>query len=339
MADAESERLAALVRDCAASAGFSGAVRADRDGVTLVDQAFGPADRRWGVPCTTSTQFGIASGTKGFTALVVMRLVEEGTLSLDTTARSLLGDDLPLIDDEVTVEHLLSHRSGIGDYFDEDAATSIDDDAMPVPVHHLGTTESYLDVLDGHPQRERPGTTFRYNNGGFVVLALLAERAASRPFAVLADDLVFAPAGMTATAFLRSDELPPTAATGYLTTGDRTNVHHLPLIGSGDGGAYSTTADLHRLWCALRDGDVVSRSTLARMTTPVSDVVNESMRYGLGFWLHASSDVVMLEGMDAGVSFRSVWRPSDDLVHTTMSNTSDGAWPITKALDTALGVE
>ena len=49
-----------------------------------------------------------------------MSLIEDGTLELDTTARSLLGDDLPLIDDEVTVEHLLAHRSGIGDYLDED---------------------------------------------------------------------------------------------------------------------------------------------------------------------------------------------------------------------------
>ena len=53
-----------------------------------------------------------------------MSLVEEGRLGLDTTARSVLGDDLPLIDDTVTIEHLLAHRSGIGDYLDEDATTT-----------------------------------------------------------------------------------------------------------------------------------------------------------------------------------------------------------------------
>ena len=65
-----------------------------------------------GIAMTTDTQLGMASGSKTFTALVVMRLVEEGLLDLSTTARQVLGADLPLIADDVTVEHLLSHRSG-----------------------------------------------------------------------------------------------------------------------------------------------------------------------------------------------------------------------------------
>ena len=85
---------------------------------------------------TTDNQLGMASGSKTFTALVVMRLVEEGLLSLSTTARQVLGTDLPLIGDDVTVEHLLSHRSGIGDYLDEDELDS-EDYPMPVSVHRL----------------------------------------------------------------------------------------------------------------------------------------------------------------------------------------------------------
>ena len=85
-----------------------------------------------------------------------MSLVEDGALELDTTARSVLGADLPLIDDGVTVEHLLAHRSGIGDYLDEDAGHEITDYVMPVSVHELATTEQYLAVLDGHPP-VRPG--------------------------------------------------------------------------------------------------------------------------------------------------------------------------------------
>src|SRR4051812_39059864 len=95
---------------------FSGAVRVDRDGNRELAVAYGEADRAHGVANKVDTQFGVASGVKGMTAVTVMSLVADGTLSLDTTARSLLGDDLPLIDDGVTVEHLLSHRSGIGDY-------------------------------------------------------------------------------------------------------------------------------------------------------------------------------------------------------------------------------
>ena len=85
------------VDDAAERTGFSGVVRVDRSGEPELPAAYGFADRAHGVPNTVETQFAIASGTKGLTALAVMRLVERGTLALGTTARSLLGDDLPLM--------------------------------------------------------------------------------------------------------------------------------------------------------------------------------------------------------------------------------------------------
>ena len=130
--------------------GFSGVVRVDRSGETEFATAYGYADRAHGVRNTVETLFATASGTKGLTALTVMSLVERGTLELGTTARSLLGEDLPLIADDVTIEHLLAHRSGIGDYLDEDAVDDRGDYVMPVSVHELATTEQYLPVLDGH---------------------------------------------------------------------------------------------------------------------------------------------------------------------------------------------
>ena len=98
----------------AAATRFSGVVRADRGGEVVVERAYGFAHRGLGIPNTPATRFAAASGAKGLTALAVMSLVEDGTLTLDAPARSLLGDDLPLIDDAVTIEHLLAHRSGTG---------------------------------------------------------------------------------------------------------------------------------------------------------------------------------------------------------------------------------
>jgi CubicO group peptidase (beta-lactamase class C family) len=113
------------------------------------------------------------------------------------------------------------------------------------------------------------------------------------------------------TEYLRSDEVPGRAALGYLTVeGSRTNVFHLPVRGTGDGGIYSTAQDVSSFWDALFSGRIVSGEWVAEMVRPRSDVPRESKRYGLGFWLHATSDVVMLEGYDAGVSFRSVHGPS-----------------------------
>jgi hypothetical protein len=159
--------------------GFSGVVRVERSGTIELAKAYGLADRAHEIRNTIDTQFAIASGTKDLTALAVVSLIEDGSLDLATTARSVLGGDLPLIDDDVTIEHLLSHRSGIGDYLDEEADHEITDYLMPVPVHELATTEGYLAVLGGHVTAFPPGERFAYCNGGYVVLALIAERTSA----------------------------------------------------------------------------------------------------------------------------------------------------------------
>jgi CubicO group peptidase (beta-lactamase class C family) len=233
--------LVEAIDQLAVGTGFSGVVRVDRDGEVALAKAYGLAHRGLGIPNRIDTQFAIASGSKGLTAVSVISLIEDGTLGLSTTARSLLGGDLPLIDDSVTVEHLLAHRSGIGDYLDESAGLDITDYLVTVPVHELATTEQFLAVLGGHPARFPPGEQFAYNNSGYVVLALIAERASGVRFHDLVAQRVCEPAGMLDTAFLRSDELPGRAAVGYLRTPgvDRTNVFHLPVRGNGDGGIYS----------------------------------------------------------------------------------------------------
>ena len=320
----------------AAETGFSGVVRVDRGDEVEFVKAYGFAHRGWEIPNEVDTRFGIASGTKGLTALTVMSLVEEGRLSRTTTARSVLGDDLPLIDDAVTVEHLLAHRSGIGDYYDEDIVREPLDYVSLVPVNELGSTEDYLRVLDGFETKFPPDERFSYSNGGFVVLALIAERASETPFYELLRQRVCEAAGMVDTAFLRSDELPGSAAVGYLAEdGPRTNVFHLPVRGSGDGGIYTTASDVSALWTALFAGRIVSKDLLAEMVRPRSEVPSPTQpaRYGLGIWLHPSRDLVELHGSDAGVSFQTVHDPNERFTYTVLSNTTDGAWPIVLHLD------
>jgi len=306
---------------------FTGVVRLDEAGVTVFERAYGMAHRGLGVPNTVDTRFAIASGTKPLTALTVMSLVEDGTLGLSTTARSVLGADLPSIDDAVTVEQLLSHRSGIGDYYDEDS-----DPALPVSPRELATTEQYVSILDGYPQKFPPGARFNYNNSAFVVLALIAERTSGVPFHDLVARRVCAPAGLVDTAFLRSDEPDRRTALGYLAKdGLRTNVFDLPVRGSGDGGSYTTVADFHALWRSFFAGGVVSSKWVDEMLRPRS--VHDGkrpLRYGLGFWRHESSDTVIVMGSDPGVSFWSEADPSGAFVRTVVGNATDAAWPVAR---------
>src|SRR6266545_3906147 len=234
-------RLEDSVDQIASETGFSGVVRVDRDGAVQLAKAYGRAHRGYDVANAIDTRFGIASGTKGLTALTVVSLIEEGRLAPTTTARSLLGDDL-----------------------DEEAGFEVTEYVLPVPVHELATTEQYLRVLGGHPRKFAPDERFSYCSGGYVVLALLAERASGTRFHELVRQRVCEPAGMRDTEFLRSDELPGRAALGYLTVdGPRTNVLHLPVRGSGDGGIYSTAADVHALWSAFLAGKIVAADWVA----------------------------------------------------------------------------
>ncbi len=316
------------VDSLASSGAMSGVVSVSRGDVVEFERAYGLADRAHGIACTADTLWATASATKGFAALTVAALIADGALSLDTTARSLLGPDLPLIADDVTVGHLLAHTSGIGDYVDEDAEV----EAPPrVPVQQLDSAEAYLPALAGFPTKFPAGSRFSYCNSGYAVLAVLVERAAAVSFHDLVEERVWTPAGMRDTAFLRSDELPGRAALGYLPDG-RTNVFHLPVRGSGDGGAYSTVADFRRFWTALFAGRIVAAEVVRDLTTPRSDVAQERMRYGLGFWLHPTGAAVILEGCDHGVSLRSVHDPVSALTHTVVANTTDGAWPLARLL-------
>ena len=323
--------LAEIIEQVVHQTGFSGVVRVDRDGETLVRAAYGLADRRHGIAMTPDTQLAMASGSKALTALTVLRLVEEGRLALTTTARSILGDDLPMIADDVTVEHLLGHRSGIGDYLDEDTDLSLSDYLMPVSVHRLATTADYLPLLDGHPAKFPAGQRFCYCNGSYVILALIIERAGGTGYHDAVQARVSDPAGLIDTAFLRSDDLPGRAAVGYVEIDGqwRSNVFHLPVRGNGDGGAYSTVDDLARFWAGLLDGRIVSPDTLAEMVRPRDPQPPTGDGFGLGFWLQ-SDGALRIQGCDTGASFRSVHDRDGTGGYTVIANTSDGAWPLVR---------
>jgi CubicO group peptidase (beta-lactamase class C family) len=293
---------------------FSGILSVSRGDDIVGEWAVGLADRTLEVPNAPDMRFGLASGSKTFTAVMVLSLVEDGLVALDTTARAILGGDLPLIADDVTLDHLLTHRSGIGDYLDEEV-----DDLAPLalPVQELDTTSAFLPLLDGHPTKFAAGERFSYCNGGYVVLAVIAERVGGSSYADLVADRVFAPAGMTASGFPRSDQLPPRTVTGY-TDGGRSNVFDLPVVGSGDGGAYSTAADLHRFWQALTAGRLLGEELLHAALENVTPDADDVRGYGRGIWFESGD--LMLSGSDHGVTSMSRHDPARGITVTALAN-------------------
>ena len=280
------EELAAAVDEVAAETAFSGVVRVDGPDGELLGRAYGFADRAHRVPMTVGTRIGVASGAKTFTALTVMRLVEDGVLGLDTRARELLGADLPLVDDAVTVEQLLSHRSGIGDYLDEDVIEDFTTFVLPVPVITLDSAESYLGILDGYPQKFPPGTASPTATAASACWPSSPSARPGPPFHELVSEHVIERAGLLGTAYLRSDELPADAALGYLHAADhedglRTNVLNLPVVGGGDGGIFTTAGDVVALLDAFDAGRIVSTQTRDEMMRSRTELPDDE-GYGLG---------------------------------------------------------
>ena len=332
------ESLVAAVDSVAKSVRFSGVVRVDRSGQIDVSQAYGLADRAHEVPNTVDTTFAIASGSKGLTALVVMALVERRLLDLTTTARSVLGRDLPLIDDDVTVEHLLAHRSGIGDYLDETAGGDIIDHVLSVSVHELAATEQFLPVLASHESVFLPDERFAYNNAGYVVLALVAERVSGEDF----HDLVHAGLRTGRHGRHRVPPLRRTAGTrrSGLSLGRQAPDQRVP----------PARPRFRRRRRRPTRGRPQARSGI-RCSQVASSRPNSWQRCcaraatGPRIWLrprlpdlHATTDAVWLEGYDAGVSFASLYRPSTEIGYTVISNWSYGAWPLVGVLNQHLGL-
>jgi CubicO group peptidase (beta-lactamase class C family) len=311
------------VDETAARPGFAGVVQLERAGTVALDAAYGLADRSHGIAMTTDNQLGMASGSKTFTALVVLRLVEERLLILSPTARQILGTDLPLIADDVTIEHLLSHRSGIGDYLDEGEFDG-EDYVLPVSAHRLVTTEDFLPILDGYPTKFRAGDRFGYCNGAFVVLALIAEGVSGRSYHDLVRELVCSPQAWPTPSSCAPTLCPAGrhGATSRSRANGEPNVFHLPVIATGDGGMYTAIADMARFWTALISGRIVCVETLADMRRARSEPDPGEFRcYGLGFWLRADSPRNTMSGADAGVSFWSSHHPERGTTATVISTT------------------
>lgn len=331
-ATVDPERIAALV-ESAADAGFTGAVRVDIGDEVVHQSAHGSADRAHDVDNTVDTLFAAASATKGFTALVAMRLVDEDRLTLDTTVRSIVGDELPLVSAAVTVRHLLAHRSGLAEYcpeLDDEPATG--PGAPTVTQCHIVGTDDVISILRDLPMIDEPGAVFSYNNSGYVVLAAIVERITGLSIGDAIAQFVVGPAGLARTAMLRYDELTGDAAVGYVDrSGLRTNVHAVPNRGVGDGGLFTTLDDMARFWRNVPAGAVVGPASWTLMTTPQGRTPRGTP-YGLGFWLDSRTDAVALEGADHGISFRSVHHPSAQVTWTVISNWTDGAWPLVAEL-------
>jgi len=308
---------------------FSGVLTVFNLDEILFNQTSGLRNKSEELPNTTDTAFAMASGTKLFTGIAVCKLIESGKLAIDTLLHDVVKHDLGQIDKRVTIRHLLTHTSGIGDYIDED----VDDmdellEALyaKYPPHLWTSMEYYLQMTINLPPKFAPGERYAYSNSGYVLLGLVVEAVSGKSYQRFVMDEIITPLNLTHTGFYRSDKLPANTAFGYLEDG-RTNVHSLPIHGGSDGGLYSCAADLNKLWRAIFTGNVLGVEMLEAFLAPHIEIGtddDESVEsYGFGVYRYTVGDrkVHFAVGGDSGVGFLTAYYPHNNVSVSCFSNT------------------
>jgi CubicO group peptidase (beta-lactamase class C family) len=329
------------LRDLEASDAFSGVVRITVGEEERFAGAYGFASRAWHVRNTLDTRFDTASITKLFTAVATLQQVDAGAFGLATSTVGYLGLEGTAISPDVTVRHLLTHTSGIGDDADEEAGESYEAVWALRPNYSVVETADFLPQFVHRAPNFAPGDGCRYNNCGYVLLGLMVERATGRTYRDVIRADVFEPAGMAASDFLRMDRVNDRLAEGADPIRDdsggivgwRRNIYSYPPVGSPDSGAHVTAADLARFLRATLDGRLLSVESTAAFSTPkVVWRVRDGwvQHFGYGPWFRVDDDgaVVFLqkEGINAGVSGLVRYYPGPDLTLVMLSNLEAGAW-------------
>ena len=314
---------------------FSGVIFIKLDGNVEFENAYGYADRSNKIRNTVDTRFGIASGTKFLTALGIGKLIDRGELSLASKLCDCVNIDFPHISKDVTIHHLLTHTSGVYDYYDEELVEDSDTFQLDIPCFELKGLKDYIPLFRDGEMKFNPGERFSYSNGGFILLGIVIEEISGTSYTDFIQENIFESCEMNDSGFFAMDRLPERTAFGYIDGEDgwRTNIFNLPIVGSSDGGAFTTVKDLDKLWGGFFEGKILSKQlTQLFLEKAVKDKDNRF--YGHGIWIYHEEGVDpvhYLIGWDAGVSFRSTC-PAKDSVITVISNTSAGAWAIDHAI-------
>ncbi len=330
--------------DLAAQDKFSGVVRITQGEQELWSGAYGYASRAWQVPNTLDTRFDTASITKVFTAVAALQLVDQGKLALDTRVIERLGLTGTTISPEVTVHQLLSHSSGIADDADEEAGESYEALWQERSNYLVTTTADFLPGFIHKPANFAPGQGCRYCNVGYILLGLLIEQASGLVYRDYVRQHIFAPAGMAHSGFFAMHQVEPKVAEGAdpirdeagAITGWKRNIYSYPPIGSPDGGAHVTAADLDRFLRQLKAGRLLSPGMTTAILTPQAHHSEEEgwAGYGLWFKVDPASQVAWYqkEGINAGVSGMLRHYPAQDLSVVVLSNMEAGAWAPVKEI-------
>lgn len=259
---------------------FSGVVLIARDGAPVYERAFGTANIETGEPNSLDTRFNVGSMNKAFTAFAIAQLVEQGKLSWDDPLGKFMPDfPDPQSASRIRIKHLLTHTSGLGNYFNERF--------MATPVTAFRDQNAYLAIAGGEPPAFEPGSDWSYSNTGYLALGFVIERVTGQDYYDYIDEHIYGRAGMRESGSLLLDQRHESLAVPYEAeysdSGRRITsaLDETPVRGSSAGGGVATARDLLRFSNAVRSNRLVSAATFATMSAPKPELGSPSYGYGI----------------------------------------------------------
>lgn len=310
---------------------FRGCILISQKGECAFEKAYGYADLPNKIANEIETRFATASAGKVFVAVGVLQLVEKGLLKLDEKIGDLFDFDLKQIDSAITIEQLLTHTSGIPDYFDESVMAEYEELWVDFPNYKIRSNSDLIPLFINKPMMYPCGNRFQYNNTGFVVLAMAIEKITGTTFDEYLAKNVFQPCGMTDTGYYELDRLPAKCASNYIYDEKRhdyrTNIFSVDAKGTGAGGAFTSVKDIELFWYHLLSGKLLSTEMVTNM---ISNHSGESQCYGYGIWLKKNQEgfIPYFQGSDPGVSFISCYDIEKELLVVLVSNYGDNVWKL-----------
>jgi CubicO group peptidase (beta-lactamase class C family) len=244
----------------------------------IYHKAFGMANLELGVPLRPDHVFRIGSVSKQFTAAAILQLMEQGKLSLDDDLTKFIPD-YPTLGRKITVEHLLTHTSGIKSYTDMKVWT-------PEVQRKDFTPAALIDFFKNQPMDFEPGTKYQYNNSGYFLLGYIIEKVSGVSYGAYISEHIFKPLGMHNSYYGDVEPLIRNRAAGYSRSGAGdayTNAAFLSMTQPyAAGSLMSTVEDLYTWTKALHSGKVIRPESFKKAITPYILPDGSSTHYGYG---------------------------------------------------------
>lgn len=296
------------------------AVLVAKDGQVIYRKAFGMADLELNVPMKPEMVFRIGSITKQFTAIAILQLMEQGKLSLQDEITKYIPD-YPMQGHSITIEHLLTHTSGIKSY------TNVPEFRKMMRTDM--TPEEMVEKIKPLPMEFAPGTKWNYNNSGYFLLGYIIEKVSGKKYAEYLQDNIFIPVGMTSTLYGDDTRIVMNRASGYQ-PGENgvVNADYLSMtLPYAAGSIMSTVDDLYKWNRALLDFKLVKKETLEKAWTGYKLADGKDTRYGYGWFMseiHGSPTIEHGGGIN-GYLTSSIYLPQEDVFVALFSNNNGKA--------------